>query len=101
MAKTGKIQKNDRRRELVGKYAEQRDALRATMKRPSATPEEKEAAMFALQRLPRDSSPSRIRNRCGITGRPRAYLRKFGLSRITFREKALDGEIPGVRKASW
>jgi small subunit ribosomal protein S14 len=68
---------------------------------PSATDEEFYAAQKNLQKLPRNSSPTRIRNRCSMSGRPRAYIRKFGVSRITFRELALNGKIPGVIKSSW
>ncbi|WP_054682958.1 30S ribosomal protein S14 [Rhodothermus marinus] len=78
-----------KRRELVAKYAEKRRQL-------------KEAGdWIGLQKLPRNSSPVRLRNRCPLTGRARGYLRKFGVSRIVFREMALEGKIPGVRKASW
>jgi small subunit ribosomal protein S14 len=101
MARKGKIQKNEKRKQLVEKYAKQRAALKAILNSQTASMEEKQQAMIDLGRLPRDSSPVRVRNRCAMTGRPRAFLRKFGLSRVTFREKALKGEIPGVRKASW
>jgi small subunit ribosomal protein S14 len=101
MARKGKVQRNARRQELVEKFAARRAELRAILKSRTATMEQKHEAMIALQRLPKDSAPTRVRNRCSMTGRPRGYLRKFGLSRITFREKALSGEIPGVRKASW
>jgi len=101
MAKTSKIQKNEKRKELVARYAERRAALVSVMKDPDATTAEKREASAELQRLPRDSSPVRVRNRCNMTGRPRAYNRKFGLSRIAFREMALRGEIPGVKKSSW
>lgn len=101
MAKKSKLQKNRRRAELVARYAEKRAALVAVMKDPEATSDEKRDAMAKLRRLPRDSSPVRGRNRCQMTGRPRGYIRKFGLSRIAFREMALKGELPGVRKSSW
>lgn len=101
MAKKSKVQKNKRRAELVARYAEERTALVAVMKDPEATSVEKREAQAKLRKLPRDSSPVRTRNRCQMTGRPRGYLRKFGLSRIAFREMALKGEIPGVRKSSW
>ena len=71
------------------------------IRNPKSTDEERQAAYAALRKLPRDSSPTRIRNRCSMSGRPRAFLRHFGLSRIALREMALNGLIPGVRKASW
>jgi len=101
MAKKSKIQKNEKRKELVARYSERRTALVSVMKDPKASPAEKREASAELQRLPRDSSPVRVRNRCNMTGRPRAYNRKFGLSRIAFRDMALRGEIPGVKKSSW
>lgn len=101
MAKTSKIVRNEQRKALVAKYAEKRTALRATIQSATASDDEKQAAYAAIRKLPRDSSPTRVRNRCAMTGRPRAYLRQFGLSRITFREMALQGLIPGVTKASW
>jgi small subunit ribosomal protein S14 len=101
MAKTSKIVRNAQRRELIDRHAAKRDALRATVKNGATSPEERDAAYAALRKLPRDSSPTRYKNRCAMTGRPRAYLRQFGLSRITFREMALNGLIPGVTKASW
>ena len=101
MAKKGKLQKNDRREKLVAKYAEKRRKLTATMKSVDANPREKWEAMAELQALPRDSSAVRYRNRCQMTGRPRGFIGKFGLSRIAFREMSLHGLIPGVRKSSW
>ena len=101
MAKTSKIVRNAQRRELIDRHAAKRDALRTTIKSPATSQEEREAAYTAIRKLPRDSSPTRYRNRCAMTGRPRAFLRQFGLSRITFREMALNGLIPGVTKASW
>ncbi|AHG90324.1 30S ribosomal protein S14 [Gemmatirosa kalamazoonensis] len=101
MAKTSKIVKNEQRKEIVARYAEKRAALRATIDSVTTSDAEKQEAYAKLRKLPRDSSKTRIRNRCSMTGRPRAYLRQFGLSRITFREMALQGLIPGVRKASW
>jgi len=101
MAKTSKVVKNEERKALVARHAEKRAALKATIISQTATPEEKEAAGKALRKLPRNSSKIRIRNRCAMTGRPRAFLRQFGLSRVTFREMALQGLIPGVTKASW
>ncbi len=101
MAKTSKIVRNQQRVALIAKHAEKRAALRATIKNVATSDEDKQTAYCALRKLPRDSSPTRLRNRCAMTGRPRAYLRQFGLSRITFREMALAGLIPGVTKASW
>ncbi|GLC26167.1 30S ribosomal protein S14 [Roseisolibacter agri] len=101
MAKTSKIVKNEERKVLAARHAEKRAALKKTISSVTATPEEKEAAGKALRKLPRNSSKIRIRNRCAMTGRPRAFLRQFGLSRVTFREMALNGLIPGVTKASW
>jgi small subunit ribosomal protein S14 len=101
MAKTSKTVKNEERKQIVARYAERRAALKAAIANPAATDAERQEAYAKLRKLPRDSSKTRIRNRCSMTGRPRAYLRQFGLSRITFREMALQGLIPGVRKASW
>lgn len=78
-----------KREVLVKQYAEKRKRLK------------EEGKILELQKLPRDSSPVRLKNRCKLTGRPRAYIRRFGISRIKFREMALAGKIPGVRKASW
>ena len=101
MAKTSKIQKNDERRRIVAKYAERRKALKDIIRSSKSTDEEKDEARAKLQALPRDANPNRVRNRCQLTGRPRANYRQFGICRIAFRELALLGEIPGVRKASW
>ena len=101
MAKTSAIEKNKRRIALVEKYAEKRKALKAVLANPETTDEEFFAAQKALAKLPRNSSPIRVRNRCLLSGRPRAYLRRFRVSRIAFRELALNGKIPGVTKSSW
>ena len=101
MAKKSKIVKNDQRRVIVARYAERRAELKETIRRPSSTVEQRIAAQSALQRLPRDASPVRVRNRDVADGRPRGHLRKFGLSRIRVREMAHRGELPGIRKASW
>ena len=101
MSKKSVIARNEKRKRLVEKYRERREALRKILKDPSASFEEKMEAMRKLQKLPRDSSPVRVRNRCAITGRPRGYIRMFGICRNQFRELALQGKIPGVRKASW
>jgi small subunit ribosomal protein S14 len=101
MAKKSKIAKNLKRKKLVAKYAERRAALVAVIKNPETSLEEKFEAQVALDKLPRDSAAVRVVNRCALTGRPRAYYRKFGLSRIALREEALKGNLPGVVKASW
>ncbi len=101
MASKAAVYKNKERIRKVAVHKARRDELRDIMKDPNVDMEEKEIAMIALQKLPRDSSPVRVRNRCALTGRPRAYYRKFGLSRIALRDLALAGELPGVTKASW
>ena len=83
------------------KYAAKRAKLKELSRSPRSSPEERAAAIAALQALPRDASPSRLRNRCAITGRARGVYRKFGLSRVKIREVASRGEIPGLAKASW
>ena len=100
MAKKSMIAKDQQRREVVARYAERRAELKETV-RTAASPEQRAAAQTALQRLPRDSSPTRLRNRDVSDGRPRGHLRKFGLSRVHFREMAHAGELPGIRKSSW
>ena len=100
MAKTSKVVGDARRRSVVERYAERRRALRETA-RTSPDAAERAAARAALQRLPRDASPTRLRNRDAVDGRPRGHLRTFGLSRVRFREMAHRGELPGIRKASW
>lgn len=101
MAKTSKIKKNEQRQEIVAKYAARRRELKAIIKSPTSTDEQRAEAYAAIRKMPRDASHVRIRNRCAMSGRPRAFLRQFGLSRIAFRDMALQGFIPGVRKASW
>jgi len=101
MATASKIAKNEQRRKLVARYAERRSELKEIIRRTSSTPDERAVAVSALQRLPRDSSPVRVRNRDAVDGRPRGHLRKFGLSRVRVRELAHRGELPGVFKASW
>ena len=101
MAKKSSIEKNDRRKQLTQRHAAKRKALKAVILNANASDEEKMAAQFALQRLPRNSSKTRIRNRCQMTGRSRGFESAFGLSRIAMREMALNGFLPGVRKASW
>jgi small subunit ribosomal protein S14 len=101
VAKKSKIVKNEHRTATVVHYAERRAALKETIRRPASTPAERSAAQAALQRLPRDASPVRVRRRDAVDGRPRGHLRKFGLSRVRVREMAHNGELPGIRKASW
>ncbi|MEM9293498.1 MAG: 30S ribosomal protein S14 [Acidobacteriota bacterium] len=101
MATTAKIAKNEERKRLVAQYREQRAELKSIIKNTEIPFEQRQEAMKALRKLPRDASPTRIRNRCAMTGRPRAYYRKFGLSRIALRDLALAGYLPGVTKSSW
>jgi small subunit ribosomal protein S14 len=101
MAKKSSINRNLKRKNLIEKYAPLRAELKAIMANPETSDEAFYAAQTKLAKLPRNSSPIRYRNRCSLTGRPRAYIRKFGISRITFRELALQGKLPGVTKASW
>ncbi|BBJ00157.1 30S ribosomal protein S14 [Ferrigenium kumadai] len=101
MAKIALINREQKRRETVKKFAAKREALLATISNVSLSDEERAAARQKLQALPRDASPVRLRNRCALTGRPRGTFRKFGLGRIKVREFAMRGEIPGVVKASW
>ena len=101
MAKKSNIEKNERRKKLTARYAAKRRALKAVVQNPKSTTEAKLAAQVGLQKLPKNSAKERIRHRCSMTGRSRGNLREFGLSRIAFREMALSGLIPGVRKASW
>jgi small subunit ribosomal protein S14 len=101
MAKKSKIAKNARRRETVARYARRRAELKLVVSSPTATPAEREAASLGLQKLPRDASPTRLRNRDVVDGRPRGFFRKFGLSRLRLREAAHRGELPGVSKSSW
>ena len=101
MAKVSLVQRDLKRRKLWNKYKEKRANLLAIANNKSSSAEERFEARLKLSKLPRNSSKSRIRNRCSLTGRPRAVYRKFGLCRICFREMALKGEIPGVTKASW
>ena len=101
MAKKSKIAKNEQRKEIVARYAERRAELKRISKSPHSTDEERMDAQYELNRQPRDASPIRVRNRDAADGRPRGYLRKFGLSRVRVREMAHRGELPGVRKSSW
>ncbi|MCI0749122.1 MAG: 30S ribosomal protein S14 [Nevskiales bacterium] len=101
MAKMNMKNRELKRIRLTAKFARKRAELKDIIRRPESTPEARFAAVEALQKLPRDSSRSRIRNRCQITGRSRGVYRKFGLSRHKLREAATRGEVPGLTKASW
>lgn len=89
MARKSVIARQDKREKMVAKYAEKRAELKAT------------GDYEALDKLPKNASPVRLKNRCQLTGRPKGYMRQFGIARVIFREMALDGKLPGVRKASW
>ena len=101
MAKKSMIVRNAKKRAAVEKYAARRAALVSVIKDAQASNDDKQEAYKALAKLPRNSSKTRLRNRCLLTGRPRGFLRAFGLSRIAVRELAHRGELPGVKKASW
>ena len=101
MAKTSMIEREHKRTKLVAKYAEKRTALKAVLKSQTASDEEKWDAQVKLQKLPRDASPTRQRNRCKVTGRPHGVYRKFGLCRNKLREHAMKGDVPGLTKARW
>jgi small subunit ribosomal protein S14 len=101
MARLGLIERERRRTSLAARYRDRRDDLRALIAAPGTDAAVRADAVRRLGRLPRDSSPARGRVRDSVDGRPRGVLRKFGLSRVRFREMALRGELPGVRKASW
>lgn len=101
MAKKSMIAREVKREKLVKKYAAKRAEIKAKMKSPELDMEELESLVVQLQKLPRDSSEVRQRNRCNLTGRPHGYYRKFGLGRNKLREAAMRGDIPGLRKASW
>jgi small subunit ribosomal protein S14 len=101
MAKKAVINREQKRREVVEKFAAKRNALNAIATNVSLSEEDRAAARQKIQTLPRNSSPVRLRNRCALTGRPRGVFSKFGLGRTKLREYAMRGEIPGVVKASW
>lgn len=101
MAKLALIQRELKREKMVAKYAKKHAELKAIFKDVSKSDEERDAALLALQKLPRNASPVRQRNRCELTGRPRGTFRKFGLARSKIRDLAFKGDIPGVVKASW
>lgn len=101
MAKKSKIARDAQRREVVARYAERRAELKRIIAAPGSSDDERDSAMRALQKMPRDASPTRLRNRDVVDGRPRSVYRKFGLSRVRLREMAHAGELPGVMKSSW
>ena len=101
MAKKSMIARENKRTKLVGQYEVKRRALKELIRNPNTSIEDQEAAVLKLQKLPRDSSPSRGRNRCNLTGRPHGVYRKFGLSRNKLREATMRGDVPGLSKASW
>ena len=101
MAKKSMIARENKRLKTVNRFAAKRAALRKVIASSSSSDEERQDALHKLQRLPRDASPVRLTNRCSITGRPKGYYRKFGLGRNKLREHTMQGNIPGLRKASW
>jgi small subunit ribosomal protein S14 len=101
MAKTNMVEREKRRAKIVKRYAAKRAQLKELIRSPKTSPEDRVAAQARLQSMPRDASPSRLRNRCQVTGRSRGVYRKFGLARQKIREVAMRGEIPGLTKASW
>jgi small subunit ribosomal protein S14 len=104
MAKESMKARERKREKMVARYANKRAELTAVLKSTDMSEEmqaKKFEAMMKIQTLPANGSKVRVHNRCGLTGRPRGYMRQFGLSRVTFREMALSGKIPGVKKASW
>jgi small subunit ribosomal protein S14 len=101
MAKLSLINRDQKRRKLVKKYAKKREELEAILNNPKASEEVRFAARLKIQQLPRNANPTRLRNRCAMTGRPRGYFRKFGLARNKLRDFAMRGEVPGIVKASW
>lgn len=101
MAKTSMVNRETRRSKLVARHAKKRAELKVVITDPNVSFEVQQDAIFRLQKLPRDSSPVRHRNRCALSGRPRGFYRKFGLGRNKLREAAMRGDVPGLRKASW
>lgn len=101
MAKKSVVNRNEKRERVVAQYREARDQLRKSRSNTKISAAERAKAFALLQKLPRDSSPVRLRNRCALTGRPRGVFRRFGVSRTKLREMAMNGEIPGVTKSSW
>jgi small subunit ribosomal protein S14 len=101
MAKKSSVEKNQNRRRMVARDAPRRAELRAIVRDRSREPEERYEATLALAKMPRNGAKTRVRNRCALTGRPRGFHRKYGLSRIALRELGSSGQIPGMVKASW
>ena len=101
MSKLALINRNEKRKKLVAKFAKKRDALQAIIDDPKASDETRYEARLKIQALPRNANKTRIRNRCALTGRPRGVYSKFGLGRNKLREYAMRGEVPGIVKASW
>ena len=101
MAKKSMIAREVKRQKTVARFARKRAALKSIISSASSSDDERREALLGLQKLPRNASPSRMRNRCSITGRPNGYYRKFGLARNKLREETMSGNIPGLRKASW
>jgi small subunit ribosomal protein S14 len=101
MAKISKVVKNNDRKAKVTLWATRRAEYKRIINDPKSSPEQVDEAVIKLQKMPRDASPVRVRNRCSQSGRPRGYLRKFGISRVALRDLALQGQIPGVVKSSW
>lgn len=101
MAKTSMIARGNKRIKCAAKHEARRKSLKAIVQNPASSYEDKASAQIALQKMPRDASKVRLRNRCALTGRPRGYYRKFGLARNKLREAMLRGDIPGLVKASW
>ncbi|ROR34837.1 30S ribosomal protein S14 [Inmirania thermothiophila] len=101
MAKKSVIAREAKRQRLAERYARKRAELKAVIRDPKTDAEQRRWAIEQLQRIPRNASPVRLRNRCGLTGRPRGYYRKFGLARNKLREAAMRGDVPGLVKASW
>jgi len=101
MAKLSLINRDQKRRKLVKKFAKKREELDAILNNPKASEEVRFEARLKIQQLPRNANPTRLRNRCALTGRSRGYFRKFGLARNKLREFAMRGEVPGIVKASW
>ncbi len=101
MAKTSQINRDNKRKKLIARYAEKRATLRAKLNDPDVSIEEKLQVQEQFAKLPRNSCPTRLNRRCEVSGRSKSYYRKFGISRIALRELALRGQLPGVRKSSW
>lgn len=101
MAKVSAVQRNKKRERLVSENKSKRQALKAVIMNKDTSAEDRMEAVFKLDKLSRNSAPNRLRNRCNVTGRPRGYYRKFGISRIVLRDLASIGQVPGVIKSSW